>query len=402
LTNPLPIEQKERIVVVDVLRGFALFGVLLGNFSSMLTNNVPQSIIDAHATGIDTFLNKLHDIFIENKFMCLFSILFGYGFGVIMERLKKKNINPTPFFLRRMLWLFVFGCVNLAFWNGDILHIYALTGVFLLFFKKQSNRSVLLFSIFFLFVLPTVIRRSQHYFFNISADFDAIVNNYYHAYKSGSLKDVVAINYKTYPSEWINTWIEWRDMSETLGRFLLGYYILRRQLLINLDENILLIKKVWGYTFAVTVLYFVLVLLNDEKVISTPSFILYPFFKTGILFTTLFYATSLIQLYYKKRLSWLMQAFRNLGCMTLTNYLTETIVYVIIFYGIGFGLLGDFSFRIIWLCSFVVYFLQAIFSKWWLSKYNYGPVEWIWRQLTYRQRFQLRKRGRSVTGVIQI
>ncbi len=391
MTTPLPIQQKERIVVVDVLRGFALFGVLLGNFSSMLTNNVPQNIIDAHATNIDRFLNELHNIFIENKFMCLFSILFGYGFGVIMERLEKKNINSTRFFLRRMFWLFIFGCINLALWNGDILHIYAITGIFLLLFKKQSNRSVLLFSIFFLFVLPTSIRFCQHYFLNFSADFNAVVNGYYHTYKFGSFKNVAAINYKTYPGEWISTWIEWRDMSETLGRFLLGYYILRRQLLINLDENISLIKKVWKYTFVVTVLYIILVVLSDEKIISTPSFILYPFLKIGILFTTLFYSTSLIQLYYKKRFPRLMHAFRNLGCMTLTNYLAETILYVIIFYGIGFGLLGDFSFGIIWLCSFIVYFLQAIFSKWWLSKFYYGPVEWIWRQLTYLQRFQLKK-----------
>lgn len=397
MTNPLPIQQKERIVVVDVLRGFALFGVLLGNFSSMLTNNVPQNIIDAHATGLDNFLNELHDIFIENKFMCLFSILFGYGFGVIMERLGKKNINSTPFFLRRMFWLFIFGCINLALWNGDILHIYALTGILLLLFKKQSNRSILLFSIFFLFILPTIIRFCQHYFLNVLADYDAIVNNYYHTYKFGSFKDVVALNYKTYPKEWITTWIEWRDMSETLGRFLLGYYILRRRLLINLDENISLIKKVWRYTFAVTVLYIVLVILDDEKIIATPSFILYPFLKIGILFTTLFYTTSLIQFYYKNRLLQLMHAFRYLGCMTLTNYLAETILYVIIFYGIGFGLLGDFSFGIIWLCSFVVYFLQALFSKWWLSKFNYGPVEWMWRQLTYRQRFQLKKTNVLIT-----
>jgi uncharacterized protein len=290
-----------------------------------------------------------------------------------------------------MFWLFIFGCINLAFWNGDILHIYAMTGILLLLFRNQNNRSVLFLSIFFLFILPTTIRFCQHYFLNFSFSEDSILNNYYRVYKFGSFKDVVAVNYKTYPAEWISTWIEWRDMSETLGRFLLGYYILRRQLLINLDENIVFIRKVWKYTFVVTVLYVVLVVLNDEKIISIPSFILYPFLKIGILFTTLFYTTSLIQLYYKKKLPRLMQAFRNLGCMTLTNYLTETILYVIIFYEIGFGLLGEFSFSIIWLCSLIIYFLQALFSKWWLSKFYYGPVEWIWRQLTYQQKFKLKK-----------
>jgi uncharacterized protein len=138
-------------------------------------------------------------------------------------------------------------------------------------------------------------------------------------------------------------------------------------------------------------MYIALVVLSDEKIISTQQYILYPFLKIGILFLTIFYATSLVQLYYRRNFPRIMQAFRNLGCMTLTNYLTETVIYVIIFYGTGFGLLGDFSFGIIWLCAFTVYFLQAVFSKWWMAKFYYGPVEWIWRQLTYQKNFQLKK-----------
>lgn len=396
MTNQLPIQQQDRTVVVDVLRGFALFGVLLGNFSSMLTNNVPPAIIEAHETGIDRLLSQLHDIFIENKFMTLFSILFGYGFGVIMQRLQKNKINPTPFFLRRMFWLFVFGCINLALWNGDILHIYAMTGIFLLLFRKQSDRAVLLSSVFFLIVLPATIRICQHYFIKFPA-FDELLSNNYQTYKYQSLKNVAVINYKVYPSQWIFTWIEWRDMSETLGRFLLGYYILRKQLLAKLEENILFIKKVWKYTAILAILYITLHILIDEKLISVESFITYPFLKFGVLATTIFYAASLVQLYYYKKLPWLMQSFRNLGCMTLTNYLTETLIYVIIFYQAGFGLLGDFSFGIIWLCTFIVYFLQAIFSKWWLSRFYYGPVEWIWRQLSYRKKFKLIKEKTGVT-----
>jgi uncharacterized protein len=390
LTNQLPIQQEDRTIIVDVLRGFALFGVLQGNFSGMLSNNVPQMVIDAQASSFDQLLYQVHDVFIENKFMTLFSILFGYGFGVIMQRLEKKNINTTAFFLRRMFWLFVFGCMNLALWNGDILHLYAMTGIFLLLFRKLSNRTILLFSVFFLFVLPLAIRFYQHWLLKFSADEDAIVNNYYQAYKWGSLKDVAVMNYKTYLPQWVFTWVEWRDMSETLGRFLLGYYILRRKLLLNLDENFLVINKIWKGTFFIMIAYICLLILN-EKIMTVPRFILFPFLRIGVLATTLFYATSIIRFYMKNKTQWLMQTFRNLGRMTLTNYLVQTIIYVIIFYGIGFGLLGEFSFGIIWLATFIVYFLQGWFSKWWLSKFNYGPVEWVWRQLTYKKRFRLMK-----------
>ena len=113
----------------------------------------------------------------------------------------------------------------------------------------------------------------------------------------------------------------------------------------------------------------------------------------GIFGTALFYATSIVQLYKKGKLAGLMKVFRDLGRMTLTNYLVHTIIYVTIFYGLGLALLGDFSFGIIWLASLTIYFLQGLFSKWWLSKCYYGPVEWVWRQLTYRKRFRLIRSG---------
>jgi len=359
----------------------------------MLTNNVPQAIIDAHTTRFDQLLNELHDIFIQNKFMTLFSILFGYGFGVIMQRLEKKSINSTPFFLRRMFWLFIFGCLNLALWNGDILHLYAVTGIFLLLFRKQSDRTVLLCSFLFLFIVPTAIRFCQHFFLRSVLTGGTFSEVYYNAYRFGSLKDIAMVNYKTYIPQWIYSWVEWRDMSETFGRFLFGYYILRRQLLTRLDETFLIIKKIWRFVLVVTLADICLVIVTDRSLISIPRYILYPFLKMGIFGTALFYATSIVQLYKKGKLAGLMKVFRDLGRMTLTNYLVQTIIYVVIFYGLGLALLGDFSFGIIWLASLTIYFLQGLFSKWWLSKCYYGPVEWVWRQLTYRKRFRLIRSG---------
>jgi uncharacterized protein len=138
LTTSIPIPQKERVVIVDVLRGFALFGVLMRNFNGMLMNDVPKTIIQFISTPFDYFLDAFHSIFIQNKFMTLFSILFGYGFGVIMERVKQKNLNTTYFFLRRMFWLFLFGCIHLAFWAENILHVYALPEYF--YYCSAKNR----------------------------------------------------------------------------------------------------------------------------------------------------------------------------------------------------------------------------------------------------------------------
>jgi uncharacterized protein len=388
MSLPLPTQQKERVVIVDVLRGFALFGVLLGNFNGMLTNDVPETIIKSVSTPFDYFLDVLHSIFIQNKFMTLFSILFGYGFGVIMERVAKKNLNTTNFFLRRMFWLFVFGCIHLAFWAEDILHVYALAGIFLLLFRNKFDKSIFVWSLILMFVLPFAVRIYEQYM-SYSPDYHSLIQSFYNTIKFGSTKDVAIVNYTSYPKLWIYTWVELRDGFETLGRFLFGYFIVRKQILMRLNKYKSLIKKVWQISFAGLIIYVALWLLNNYHVINA-KLAVYPLLKLGAFATTLFYSTTIIFLFEKDVINKLMKAFSDLGRMTLTNYLMQTCVYIIIFYNIGFGLLGEWSLSTIWLASFVLYFLQIIFSRWWLSKFMYGPAEWIWRQLTYRKRFPLK------------
>ncbi len=385
----LPIQQKERVVIVDVLRGFALFGVLLGNFSGMLSNDVPETIIKSISTPFDYFLDALHSIFIQNKFMTLFSILFGYGFGVIMERVAKKNLNTTTFFLRRMFWLFVFGCIHLAFWAGDILHVYALAGIFLLLCRRESDKRIFIWSLILMFVLPFFVRIYQQYM-SYSPNYDSLIESFYNTIKYETTKDVVILNYSSYPKLWIYNWVDLRDGFETLGRFLFGYFILRKQILVRLNEYKPHIKQVWKLSFAGTIIYVALWLFNNNHVINA-RLVMYPLLKLGAFATTLFYSTTIILLFDKNVISKLMKAFSYLGRMTLTNYLMQTCVYIIIFYNIGFGLLGEWSLTIIWLASILLYFLQIIFSSWWLANFMYGPVEWIWRQLTYQKRFQLKK-----------
>ena len=96
-----PIDQKQRAVVVDVLRGFALVGVIVANFTSYTDQLVPYELLQNLYEPTDVILVNFNSVFIEWKFMTLFSILFGYGFGLILRNLVQKGINPEPFFLRR-------------------------------------------------------------------------------------------------------------------------------------------------------------------------------------------------------------------------------------------------------------------------------------------------------------
>ncbi len=157
MISTLPTEQKDRAIIVDVIRGFALIGVLIANFTSYVNQQTPEHTLNSISSSLDISLMNINTVFFEWKFMTLFSILFGYGFGLILESLMRKNINPNSFFIRRMFWLFIFGCIHTLFWWADVLHLYAISGVILLLFRKKSKRTILLCAILSTFIIPVLI-----------------------------------------------------------------------------------------------------------------------------------------------------------------------------------------------------------------------------------------------------
>jgi uncharacterized protein len=154
MTTVLPIQQNERAAIVDIVRGFALVGVLIANFTSFINQNLPSDVLNSISTPIDNSLANINTVFFEWKFMTIFSILFGYGFGLILTSVEKKNINVNSFFIRRMFWLFVIGLIHTVFWWGDVLHLYAVSGVLLLIFRKLPAQTILTSSLLLMFALP--------------------------------------------------------------------------------------------------------------------------------------------------------------------------------------------------------------------------------------------------------
>src|SRR5689334_15418104 len=121
-----PIQQNERSTVVDVLRGFALGGVVIANLASFVTFGMPTENAEAMTSlRLDKIYEFILTVFIDNKFITLFSLLFGYGFGVIMERVSAKGINTNLFFSRRMIILLAAGILHVFVWWGEVLHVYA-------------------------------------------------------------------------------------------------------------------------------------------------------------------------------------------------------------------------------------------------------------------------------------
>ncbi|SFQ00119.1 DUF418 domain-containing protein [Parafilimonas terrae] len=389
MTATLPIEQKDRTIIVDVIRGFALIGVLISNFTSYVDQQTPEPILNSISSSLDRFLMNFNSVFLEWKFMTLFSILFGYGFGLILESLEKRNINPNFFFVKRMFWLFIFGVIHSIFWWGDVLNLYAMSGILLLLFRNKSNKAILSWAVLFMLVLPVFISylvRNQPETFTTSD-----IQELYNRYKLGTLPEIFKFNINFYYRMFIVSGGNLHDIIETLGRFLFGYFLLRIKFFHLVETKKSTFNKIALYAAPLMILYFIFKWLFMNGTIQANQYILSPLLSLGILSTTTFYVSVLVIAYINFGLNKFFAALQSLGKMTLTNYLMVSASLIILLYGFGFNKLGELSIHIIWLFAFVWLFVEIMFSTYWLKQFRYGPTEWIWRQLTYWKRLQLRK-----------
>jgi len=393
MTKSLPIAQQDRVVIVDVVRGFALTGVLIANFTSYVDQQTPEPILSSISTSLDTWLININTVFLEWKSMTLFSILFGYGFGLILESLEKKSINANVFFAKRMFWLFIFGVLHTIFWWADVLHLYAISGIAMLLFKKRSNQSLLVFAILFTLIIPPLISyllRKQPETFT---DDDIVA--LFGQYKYGNLLDVFSFNLNFYYRMFLVSGSDLHDIIETLGRFLFGYYLMRIKFFHSVETRKAVFVKSAVFAAPLMIAYFIVRWLLIDNIIHVNQFALSPLLSLGVLSTVCFYVCVLVLSYISFGANKFFASLQALGRMTLTNYLLVSAFLIILLYGFGFGRLGELPMHIIWLYAVVWLVVEIVFSTYWLKYFRYGPTEWIWRQLTFWKRLQLRSNNKE-------
>ncbi|MFM7902423.1 MAG: DUF418 domain-containing protein [Bacteroidota bacterium] len=375
---------------IDFLRGIAMIGVIFANFNSYLEQQLPFELLNESANRIDHFLMSFNSIFLEWKFMSLFSILFGYGFGVILLSAEKAGEKPSAFFLRRMTWLFLLGIIHTFFWLGDVLHLYAICGVLLLSFRKISTKTLLPLGLA-LTVGPSLVMAIIKTCYNFGHN-DHLAYDIYAGLISNNLLTLFCANSHGYYDTFIITGSEWHDIPETLGRFLLGYWLLKSNAIESYIASPEKLNKLLYQLSIPVLLYWILrgLLLSDSSFIPQSPFIS-PFIKIGILLNTVFYATLALMIYSKHKNNKPVDLIVNLGKMTLTNYLSVSALMILTLYGIGLGLLPSIHIYQLWLMAVVWTALLMFFSNQWLSNHRYGPAEWIWRQLSWMKRISNKK-----------
>ena len=386
-----PTMERERYMILDVLRGLALSGIALANFPefALWTFLSAEEQAAMPTAQVDEVVRFLQYMFVDGKFYTIFSLLFGIGFSLILAR------HSVSLFLRRMLILVAIGFCHLMFiWNGDILLLYAIGGLLLPLFIKIKDRTLLWIAVL-LIILPIGLDALTEFcgidiarpFYDMwwdKATSQGITEENFASW----LRDADNYN-KMYAFltqgayERIWEFVSGHRLPKVLGLFILGYLIGKHRLFAHLNE--LSLRSLFVKTL----------------VIGLPTSALYAWSAThnhlwGLTIHSVLYAVSVIPLAFTyisgicilKRFSILAAP----GRMALTNYISQSLIGIFLFYGIGLGLGTSFGLVTIELTALFVFGLQVLFSKLWLHYFRFGPLEWIWRMLTYGKRFSIMKK----------
>ena len=396
-----PVTSAERIFYIDLLRGMALFGILAANMRGF---NVPESVygnikILFHGTA-DMIAQGFIDIFIQGKFVTLFSFLFGMGFAVQLTRAEARGAKFMSFYPRRLAALAMFGLIHgILIWWGDILLAYAIGGAMLLLFRKMSQKHVVRWA-FGIMSMPILVISG----FYVAAFFgygpgskpptppnmekiNAVIAIYSHGTVLQILKENVVIWKQAVASASFGFY--------ALSLFLLGLYVYRSGIVDHLSDYQPLLKKVAAWCIPIGLALETFVALANLRP-PQPHPTLIGYFATILNLVSAHilsagYASALAVLIqnpaWKRRLS----PFAAVGRMALTNYLTESVLCTLFFYNYTTGLYGRVGPAVDLIPTVVLYGAQVVFSNWWLARYKFGPMEWIWRGLTYGKFPSMRK-----------
>ncbi|ASK32495.1 hypothetical protein CEY12_21475 [Chryseobacterium sp. T16E-39] len=375
-----PISQNQRLPIIDILRGWALFSVAIMNYSTIYTWNTHSSKIEADY--LTSFIETTSEIILGSKGWTLLAVLFGFGFSIVLKKFNDNSQDKYIFFIKRMLWLFVFGFANTLFFGGDILSDYAFMGLVLLAFYNLRTKSLFIIGTVILLLTPVLqsyLGRQHLLFAPKDRDF------FYELYNNNTFTDHIKANlFMRY--KWMLR-LSYAIILHLiqLGCFLLGAALHRSNFFLRINLNRKILKRIFWISLALSIILF-----TAQRVIETNEWTFntyYDLYYPQIISIMIFSSTGIIWLFMAGQLKTLFSALQVTGKMTLTNYITQNVIafFLLIYTKI------DWSLSSYVLTGCIIFVLQIFFSKWWLKKYNYGPLEWLWRCLSYGRKFPLKK-----------
>lgn len=403
-----PTRSDERHELIDVVRGFALFGVM---FANMAWTSQWVALTDAQREALptdvaDEVVGMLELTLVSMKFYTLFSMLFGLGFALLLMRSAGRGRDVAPVWVRRLAVLFVFGIAHmLLLWFGDILHIYALVGLLLVLFRNGSDRALLGWAcgialfvalqpfVYWLAITNGVVAAPE-------PESDELLGSRFAAMAHGGWSGVLAVNWQFAAEQYGGRWLGFDGnvywYLSVLWKFLVGFVLGRRLVLQQSERHVALFRRVLPWALAIGVVGNVAAgagAMLDVEIMapSSPATLLWIPVEVAIFALSVAYLCAIALLYQRPAWRRRLAHLAPVGRMALTNYLSQSMFLVLLFYGVGVGLLGHVGTALCLAFCFVLFGLQVAVSAWWLARFRFGPMEWLWRCLTYGRRQPFRR-----------
>jgi uncharacterized protein len=401
-TSLAPVKPGERILSLDVLRGIALFGVLAANiwlWFSGVVFRFPEYQAEIFSFSPDSLAFLFVGFFISGKAITTFSFLFGLGFAVQMIRAEERGRSIVGHHSKRLAILLLFGVLHgVLLWYGDILAAYALLGFALLLFRNRSQRTVLAWAAILIVVVPIALGalpvvmgggggESGPDPAKVLGTMAERNETHLALFASAEPGQVIRGNLSMLRTMWLSP--KALFLVGIFGIFLLGLYAGRRRIFENPAAHRTLLMRLIGYGFPIgmagTMVTFAIQSLPPEQRFELtwlPLAMAVAGVAGMVPFALAYIATATLLL---ERPAWrrLLSAFAPVGRMALTNYLAQTIICLAIFY--QGGLIGEVGPLFGLIVALVVFPVQMAASAWWLARFRFGPIEWLWRSLTYRR-----------------
>jgi uncharacterized protein len=392
--------KPQRIQIVDVMRGFALCGIIFANLMSF-TGFYSLSLSQVQLLPwADRAVLFFIDCFIEGKFYTVFAILLGAGFAIQLQNFSGSSVSFTRFWLKRMMILMLIGISHMYFiWHGDILTLYSLLGMIMVVFVRVPQKQLLII-ITMLLVTPWLIHLllvSNTISFESSSPSLVETLKQQLGYKgmtllelrtSSNAIDVFFANvFSAIPRP--IAYLKTGRPFQLLGHFLLGIYLARHFLLFPKKRSVLSLKSALWLFFIGLILnitYAIIKAVTGSPFTANALGLFQGFvYHLGSLLLALSYMVALNALAKNNRFLWLNK-LAVLGKMSLTHYLMQTSICVLIFYGYGLSLMGKVPFTGIVAFGTTILCVQYYMGKYWLATFKQGPMEYLWRQLSnFRQ-----------------
>ncbi|MEN8193882.1 MAG: DUF418 domain-containing protein [Bacteroidota bacterium] len=399
-----PTEPQERIEILDILRGFALLGIIFNNmlyfsgYSFLPFENLKQIPDFQLNESIFSFL----DFIIRRKFYTIFSILFAVGFYLQFNKYIEDSTTFLKTYRRRVFFLFIIGFIHSLIWFGDILLTYSIMGFILILFRNVKPKNVLRWAVFFMlipllidlavlpFIPDQIISGPENTEALAHVNYpDMTPNIVIETFQNGTVTELFLLNIHHIVWKYLG-YIPSGRLFVLFGIFLFGYYLA--------SIGFFTEKRKSTYLFISSLIIGLLATIsanflggNVYQLLPTLPNILYKFLLVvGQIFMSIFYIISIFKIVQTTIGKKILEHLIPLGRMALSNYLSQTVIMILIFYNFGFNLIGKIGLIPIMGIVFTILVLQIIFSNIWLRYFRFGPFEWLWRCLTYKKRIRNR------------